>query len=152
MRTPALLVLLLSLAPAFVGSGAQRYGRSTAGKSVNVRTYTRKDGTVVRGHDRAAPGVTPIAPKAAPARKSPRWGTVRRDSRGRIQRSESARESFQRAHPCPSTGRTSGGCKGYIIDHVKPLACDGADSPANMQWQTTAAAKAKDKWERVGCR
>ena len=24
----------------------------------------------------------------------------------------------------------------------------GADEPSNMQWQTTAAAKAKDKWER----
>jgi hypothetical protein len=27
----------------------------------------------------------------------------------------------------------------------------GADAPSNMQWQTTAEGKAKDKWERVGC-
>jgi hypothetical protein len=28
-----------------------------------------------------------------------------------------------------------------------PLKRGGADSPSNMQWQTTAAAKAKDKIE-----
>jgi hypothetical protein len=39
-----------------------------------------------------------------------------------------------------------------VIDHVRALACGGADSPDNMQWQTTAAAKAKDKVERRGCR
>jgi hypothetical protein len=38
-----------------------------------------------------------------------------------------------------------------VIDHIKPLACGGADAPANMQWQTTADAKAKDKWERREC-
>jgi hypothetical protein len=39
-----------------------------------------------------------------------------------------------------------------VVDHVKPLACGGADAPGDMQWQTVAAAKAKDKWERIGCR
>src|SRR6202022_2164875 len=34
---------------------------------------------------------------------------------------EVARE-FQREHPCPSTGKTSGGCPGYRKDHVIPLA------------------------------
>jgi hypothetical protein len=38
-----------------------------------------------------------------------------------------------------------------VIDHIEPLACGGADSPANMQWQTIAEAKKKDKWERQGC-
>jgi len=32
-----------------------------------------------------------------------------------------------------------------------PLACGGADSPGNMQWQTVGEAKAKDKVERKGC-
>ena len=40
---------------------------------------------------------------------------------------------------------------GYVIDHIVPLACGGADVPSNMQWQTVAAAKAKDKVERSGC-
>lgn len=43
------------------------------------------------------------------------------------------------------------GRPGYVIDHVVPLACGGADSPSNMQWQTKAEGKAKDKWERKGC-
>jgi hypothetical protein len=43
------------------------------------------------------------------------------------------------------------GRKGYVVDHVVPLACGGADSPSNMQWQIKAEAKAKDKWERKGC-
>jgi hypothetical protein len=70
-----------------------------------------------------------------------------RDSRGRIQRSPAARRSFVASHPCPATGKTSGACKGYVIDHVVPLKRGGADAPGNMQWQTTAAAKAKDKIE-----
>jgi hypothetical protein len=34
-----------------------------------------------------------------------------------------------------------------VIDHIKPLKRGGADDPSNMQWQTTVAAKAKDKIE-----
>jgi len=70
-----------------------------------------------------------------------------RTSSGKIKRSESAKRAFQKSNPCPSTGRTSGGCPGYVVDHVKPLKRDGADAPSNMQWQTKAAAKAKDKTE-----
>lgn len=54
---------------------------------------------------------------------------------------------FQRLHPCPSTGRTTGACPGYVRDHVVPLCKGGADSVANMQWQTVAEGKAKDSWE-----
>ncbi len=66
-------------------------------------------------------------------------------------RSGSAKRNFQASNPCPATGKTSGSCKGYVIDHKTPLACGGADSPANMQWQTTAESKLKDKTERAGC-
>jgi hypothetical protein len=76
---------------------------------------------------------------------------VRRDRKGQIKRSAAAKHSFERQHPCPSTGRSSGRCPGYVVDHVKPLECGGADSPGNMQWQTVAAGKAKDKTER-NCR
>jgi len=34
-----------------------------------------------------------------------------------------------------------------VIDHVTPLKRGGADDPSNMQWHTTADAKAKDKVE-----
>ena len=43
-------------------------------------------------------------------------------------------------------------CPGYVKDHIVPLACGGPDAVANLQWQTVAAGKAKDKWERRGCR
>jgi hypothetical protein len=74
-----------------------------------------------------------------------------RNRHGRIRRSAAAKHSFERQHPCPSTGRSSGRCPGYVIDHVNPLECGGADAPSNMQWQTVAAGKAKDKTER-NCR
>ena len=54
--------------------------------------------------------------------------------------------------PCPSTGRTTGACPGYIKDHIRALDCRGPDAVSNMQWQTVAEAKAKDKWETKGCR
>ena len=62
-------------------------------------------------------------------------------------RSVVAKGQFRKSHPCPSTGRASGACPGYVIDHVRPLKRGGADAPSNMQWQTKAAAREKDKWE-----
>ena len=80
-------------------------------------------------------------------RPSRRATGVQRDSHGRIKRDPKARQAFMRTHPCPSTGKTKGACPGYVVDHIKPLKRGGADTPSNMQWQTQAAAKAKDKWE-----
>ena len=69
----------------------------------------------------------------------------------KIKRSTKAKNEFKRVHPCPATGKKSGSCNGYVIDHVIPLACGGPDKPFNMQWQTFQQAKAKDKWERKDC-
>ena len=96
----------------------------------------------------AAKARTASPKSAVKAKKAP----VKRPPRPRIKRSAAARRQFEASHPCPSTRRRNGSCPGYIIDHVVPLACGGADAPGNMQWQTLAAAKAKDKWERSGCR
>ena len=68
-----------------------------------------------------------------------------------VERSYAARAAFIRANPCPITGQTRGACPGYIVDHIKALACGGADSPSNMQWQTVPDAKAKDRWELKEC-
>lgn len=68
-------------------------------------------------------------------------------------RSETAKASFRRAHPCPG-GVDRGSirrCRGYVVDHVCALACCGLDAPQNMQWQTVAASKAKDRWETKDC-
>jgi len=84
--------------------------------------------------------------KATPASKA-RCASCARNTNGRIQRSSSARSSFHRKNPCPSTGKTSGGCPGYVVDHRQALKRGGPDSPTNMQWQTKADAAAKDRIE-----
>lgn len=82
---------------------------------------------------------------------------------GAITRDARAVREFKRAVPCPVVG----GCKGYVVDHIVPLACADdiaaltgrktrdvqreLDAPANMQWQDRAAAKRKDRWERKHC-
>lgn len=70
-----------------------------------------------------------------------------RNSNGKIARSSNAKTQFRKTHPCPATGRTMGACPGYVIDHIVPLKRGGSDTPSNMQWQTKAAAKAKDRVE-----
>jgi len=85
------------------------------------------------------------------SRQTASGGSVQRDSHGKIRRSAASKNAFKRQQPCPSTGKSRGACPGYVIDHVKPLECGGADAPANMQWQTVSAGKAKDKTEEY-CR
>jgi hypothetical protein len=34
-----------------------------------------------------------------------------------------------------------------VVDHIKALKHGGADEPSNMQWQTAAATKEKDRVE-----
>jgi hypothetical protein len=59
---------------------------------------------------------------------------------------------FRKAHPCPATGKTTGKCPGFVVDHVIPLCAGGEDSPANLQWQELRASREKDKWEHALCR
>ena len=68
-----------------------------------------------------------------------------RDGNGKIKRSEEARKDFMKQTGYPN------GRKDYVVDHVVPLECGGADAPSNMQWQTVAEAKIKDRTER-NCR
>jgi hypothetical protein len=84
-------------------------------------------------------------------RSSARFVSTRSHQHDRFKRSTAAKNAFKRQHPCPSTGRPGGSCPGYVIDHVNPLEGGGADAPFNMQWQTIADGKAKDKTER-NCR
>jgi hypothetical protein len=68
------------------------------------------------------------------------------------ERSSTERHRFVQTHACPSTHKHRLPCPGYIVDHVVPLCAGGADYPGNMQWQTVAEAKAKDKEEWRLCR
>lgn len=157
MRFPRLLVaLVLALfcassfpvgVDAAKGSGHSAKSGTSKTKTVHVKEYTKKDGTKVKAHDRSAPHTKePKATKAkAPKPVKTPAVVVARDENGRIKRSEAARHTFEVETGYPH------GRPGYVIDHIKPLACGGADDPSNMQWQTIEAAKAKDRVERIGC-
>jgi hypothetical protein len=168
MRIPSLAALLASLVlaiPAYAqhsrgGGHSSSSPRSNSG-SVHVRGYTSRSGKTVQPYVRNAPGEgrsKASAPRASaphttsprsPALSHPRATTPAtpgaRNSRGRSQRSEAAKEQFLR-----QTGHPHG-WPGHVVDHKVALACGGADVPSNMQWQTTEDAKAKDKVERQGC-
>ena len=59
--------------------------------------------------------------------------------------------AFRKANPCPSTGKTSGACPGFVVDHRVPLCAGGPDDVRNMAWQSVADAKWKDGVERQLC-
>ncbi|RZJ12179.1 MAG: HNH endonuclease [Rubrivivax sp.] len=67
-------------------------------------------------------------------------------------RSAQAVTEFRKANPCPATGRVSGPCRGWEVDHREPLKCGGLDAPANMQWLTVHEHKLKTKREAKFCR
>jgi hypothetical protein len=81
--------------------------------------------------------------------ESKRCATCERTAAGKIKRSAAARREFIRHHPCPATGSSSPNraCPGWIIDHKIALYRGGADRPENMQWETKAEARAKDRSE-----
>jgi hypothetical protein len=110
-------------------SAAKSSGSSKPGR---VKAYTKKDSTRVEEHDR----------KARAARRLP----GHRTHTTRAARSQAAKHAFEVQTGYPN------GRPGYLVDHIKPLACGGLDAPSNMRWQTIAAAKAKHKTDRAGCR
>lgn len=80
-------------------------------------------------------------------------GTPVRDNTGVIARSEKVKNEFRMEVPCPSTGKATGACPGWAIDHVWPLASCGCDSVSNMQWlpntiKSCAGTDCKDRFER----
>jgi len=75
-----------------------------------------------------------------------------RDDTGKILRSRAAIRHYRRLNPCPATGKVTGACRGYVIDHVWPLCACGRDHASNMAWMRDDQAKVKDQWERELCR
>lgn len=89
----------------------------------------------------------PAKPHTTRSKASRRSASARaRNQKGRIARSEVTKRQYMRQTGYPK------GRHGYVVDHIVPLACGGSDTPSNMQWQTVAEGKAKDRYERRGCR
>src|SRR5438094_2595413 len=144
------------LAILLLASSAWASNRTTG--SVHVHGYTTRSGHYVAPYTRSAPHSSFTLP-GHEARSTSRPTSLRshpstraavgvtRDSHGRIKRSETARLDFEHHHPCPSTGKTSGACPGYVGDHIVPLKRGGADDPSNMQWHPVDGAQTKDRWE-----
>lgn len=132
------------------GGGSRSYSShssspsSGGSRSVYVGGHTRKNESYVAPHYRSSPGSrssfrsgSGSQSKATSYKHPPSYstgGSVQRDSHGKIKRSASAKSDFRRQNPCPTTGKTTGRCPGYEVDHRMPLACGGADDPGNMQW------------------
>src|SRR5438128_1605064 len=134
---PIVLIVLLSLA---LGAAPQKGGhRSPRTRSSSPSTRSSASNSKAKH--------SPSSHKAASSKStvSPRSTVAARDSHGRIKRSASARNAFKKQTGYPH------GRKGYVVDHIVPLECGGPDVPSNMQWQTVAEAKVKDRTER-NCR
>lgn len=81
-------------------------------------------------------------------------GKPLRESDGTIARSTSVIAAYRKLYPCPATGKTTGPCKGWAINHMIPLAKGGCDSVINMAWLPVEVKSCSkdycvDRWERV---
>jgi hypothetical protein len=132
-------------------SGAGSGSTSSGGGGIHVEGYTTSKGTYVGPYERHRPGATTHFSQSgihATARQNQIYlahissGYIgARDDHGRIIRNEAAKHEFMRMTGFPH------GRPGYVVDHVIALKRGGPDTPNNMQWQTIADAKAKDRWE-----
>lgn len=91
------------------------------------------------------------APGAEGQRRKDYCATCERDKRGKIKRSAKVLRDFQRAYPCPATGKKTGKCPGWAKNHRVPLACGGKDAVSNLEWLTLAEKRKRDAIERKGC-
>ena len=132
-----LLSLLLAISPAFAKGTSHSSTSSSTSHSAPASS----------GHSTAHSGGKAHTSTSSQHSSAKADAGVQRDANGKIARSGKAKDDFKKQHPCPSTGRSSGACPGYVIDHKQALKHGGADAPSNMQWQTKEAAKEKDKWE-----
>lgn len=69
-----------------------------------------------------------------------------------VPRDPAQTHAFRHVNPCPATGKLTGQCAGWVVDHIIPLCIGGVDEPRNMQWQQVPEALAKDRLEKEVCR
>ena len=78
--------------------------------------------------------VLAVAPRAGAARGGKATGSGIQE----IQRQ--LREAYQHSHPCPSTGRNTGNCPGYVVGYVVLPKHGGKYEESNMRWMTEEEA------------
>lgn len=128
-----------------IPSSTPSYSIPFSSKEYNSSSHLKKDGTPDRRYkeNRSSTnsGSSYNSYKKSPKHSSKYIYSLERDKHGRIKRSESAKRKFLKESGFPK------GREGYVVDHIIPLKKGGCDCPRNMQWQTKADAKLKDKWE-----
>ena len=133
------LMLLLFLAPMSFARGHSSTSNYSSSKSTYSKSYKASKSTSTKYKATKSPKKTSY--NTSGKHKKTYCATCARDNKGKIKRSQAARKIFEKQTGYPH------GRPGYVIDHIKPLKEGGADDPSNMQWQTKAEAKAKDKVE-----
>lgn len=78
---------------------------------------------------------------------------IRRDAAGKIIRRADVIRAFRKLYPCDVTGKTTGACPGWAINHTLPLSEGGCDSVSNLDWmpieiKSCAGKYCRDRWER----
>jgi len=140
-RIPLALLAFTLLLPSGLLAQKGRISSSRSTRSSSVRKTTRTSSKPRSASTRSSSRST-RSKSSSVTKKST---VALRSSNGKIRRSASARNDFMRRTGYPR------GRKGYVVDHIVPLECGGADVPSNMQWQTVQEAKIKDRTER-NCR
>jgi hypothetical protein len=67
-------------------------------------------------------------------------------------RSQAVKAEFRKLNTCPATGKKTGACPGWHVDHREALVCGGRDELANLQWLPVAEHREKTKVEVKLCR
>jgi 5-methylcytosine-specific restriction endonuclease McrA len=127
--------------PAAAGTPSHGSSKSSNSHKSSGTSHTSAPKHAPSSHQAKAPSTIHHQPRPKKAEG------VQRDSHGKISRDPHQKSAFRKNHPCPSTGKTTGACPGYEVDHRKPLACGGSDSPGNMQWLSANENRAKGAHE-----
>jgi 5-methylcytosine-specific restriction endonuclease McrA len=78
------------------------------------------------------------------------YGIYQSNDKSYLKRSATVKKHFKQQTICPATGTYTQKCTGYVVDHIIPLKCYGKDAVENMQYQTIAEAKIKNRYEIRG--